>query len=87
MTRAMTKEEFLAAAPDVLSAVVEDTFVIRQGEKFVAAIVSEREYDMIRRARGERAIAALNRLGSAIESSGASESELRELEKALDRKA
>src|SRR6185312_6324117 len=36
--------------------------------------------------RGLRALAALNRLSDALEASGASEEELRELEKALDRK-
>ena len=87
MLRAMSKDEFMAAIPDILSSVGEDLVIIEQGQKFVAALVGEKEYRQLREARGRRAIAAMNRLSDAIEASGATEEELRELERALDRKA
>jgi hypothetical protein len=87
MMRAITREEFLATAPETLAAVGDNAFIIREGEKFVAAIVGEKDFEAIRGARGRRAIAAMNRLSDAIEASGATEEELADLEKALDRKA
>jgi hypothetical protein len=87
MTRAISQDEFIASVPEVLSSVSEGPFIIRRGNTFIAALVSEQEFEMIRRAKGERAIAAMNRMSDAIEASGASEEELRELETALDRKA
>jgi hypothetical protein len=87
MTRAISIDRFLATAPETLSSVGDDAFVIRQGEKFVAAIVGEKDFEAIRAARGKRAIAAMNRLSDALEASGASQQELLDLEKALDRKA
>jgi hypothetical protein len=87
MTRAITKEEFLASAPQTLAALGDDTFVIEQDGNFVAALVSQKDFEAIRRIRGQRAIAALNRLRDAIAASGATHEELLELEKALDRKA
>ncbi len=87
MTRAMTKEEFLAAVPEILTSVGEDLLVIEQDHQFVAALVGPNEFRELTEARGRRAIAALNRLSDAIEVSGATEDELRELEAALDRKA
>jgi hypothetical protein len=67
MTRAISQDEFIASVPDVLSSVSEGPFIIRRGNTFIAALVSEQEFDMIRRAKGERAIAAMNRMSDAIE--------------------
>jgi hypothetical protein len=87
MTRAISVDEFLAKAPQTLSSVGDDSFVIRDGETFVAALVGEKDFEAIRQARGRKAIAAMNRLSDAIDASGATEKELKELERALDRKA
>ena len=87
MMREISKEEFIAAAPELLSSVGNDLFIIQQGEQFVAALVGEEEFRRLREARGQRAIAAMHRLSDAIEASGATEEELKELEAALDRKA
>ncbi len=53
----------------------------------MAALVSERDYMDLRKLRVQRVKAALDSLGDAIAASGASEEELRELERALDRHA
>ena len=87
MTRAISKEEFLAAVPDILTSMGDDLVVIEQDHQFVAALVGQKEFDQLREARGRRAAAALNRISDALEASGASEQELRELQAALDRKA
>ncbi len=85
--RSLTKDEFLADAPILLDTVGEDVLIIKQDQTFVAALVSQADFEEIRRARGSRAMAAMRRLSDAIEASGATEDDLRELEKALDRKA
>jgi hypothetical protein len=64
-----------------------DSFVINKDGEFVAALVSERDYMDLRKLRVQRVKAALDSLGDAIAASGASEEELRELERALDRHA
>jgi hypothetical protein len=87
MMRAITKDDFLANAQQKLASLGDDLFVIEQDGNFVAALVSEKDFEAIRKVRGQRAIAAMNRLSDAIEASGATKEELLELEKALDRKA
>jgi len=87
MTRAFTPEQFVEALPTIVNSMGEDSFVIERDGQLVAALVTPEEYKLIRQVRGRRALAALNRLSDAIEASGASEEELKELEKDLDRKA
>jgi hypothetical protein len=87
MTRDISQDEFLATTADTLAAARSDSFVISKDGEFVAALVSERDYVDLRKLRAQRVMASLDRLSNAIESSGASEDELRELEKALDRHA
>jgi hypothetical protein len=87
MTREISQDDFLATTADTLAAVRNDLFVISKDGEFVAALVSERDYVDLRKLRAQRVKAALDRLSDAIEASGASEAELRELEKALDRHA
>ncbi len=87
MMREVSKEEFIAAMPDLLNSVSKDLVVIQQGTQFVAALIGEKEFQQLREARGQRAIAAMDRISDAIEASGTSEQELEELEAALDRKA
>jgi hypothetical protein len=87
MTRDISQDDFLAATAATLAAVQNDSFVINKDGEFVAALVSERDYVDLRKLRAQRVKAALDRLSDAIELSGASEAELRELEKALDRHA
>ena len=85
--RAISKDKFLATATETLDGVGDDALVIREDGAFVAAIVGEKDFEVIRKSRGERAIAAMYRLRDAIQNSGAPKDELVELEKALDRKA
>jgi hypothetical protein len=87
MTRDISQDEFLAATAATLAAVQNDSFVINKDGEFVAALVSERDYMDLRKLRVQRVKAALDSLGDAIAASGASEEELRELERALDRHA
>jgi hypothetical protein len=87
MTRDISQDEFLAATADTLAAARSDSFVISKDGEFVAALVSERDYVDMRKLRAQRVMASLDRISDAIQSSGASEAELRELEKALDRHA
>jgi len=87
MTRSISQDEFLAAPADTLAAARKDSFVISNGGEFVAALVSEREYVELRRLRAQRVAKAMDSISDAIESSGANEAELLELEKALDRHA
>lgn len=87
MMREVSKEEFIATAPEILSSVGNDLVIIQQGDQFVAALVGEKEFRQLHEARGRRAIAAMHRLSDALEASGATEEELKELEAALDRKA
>jgi hypothetical protein len=87
MTRAITQDDFLANASQRLASLGNDVFVIEQDGQFVAALVSQKDFEALRRVHGQRAIAAMNRLSDAIEASGATHEELLELEKALDRKA
>ena len=87
MVRAVSKEEFLAAVPDILSSGMEDLVIIQQGTHFVAALIGEKEFQQLRQARGRRAVAAMDRISDAIEASGVGEQELKDLEAALDRKA
>ena len=87
MTRTISQEEFATSAPELLQAVGDQTILIERDGKTVAALVSAEQYESTREARGRRAIAAMNRLSDAIEASGATEQELKELEAALDRKA
>lgn len=87
MTRSISQDEFLAAPADTLAAVRNDSFVISNGGEFVAALVSEREYVELRKLRAQRVADAMDRISNAVESSGADEAQLLELEKALDRHA
>jgi hypothetical protein len=87
MTRSISQDEFLAATADTLAAARSDSFVISKDGEFVAALVSERDYVELRKLRAQRVASAMNRISDAIEASGASEAELLELEKALDRHA
>ena len=87
MTRAISQDEFIATVPEVLSAVGEDSFVIEDEDgEMVAALVSPEEYEVVRRARAEDAIAAMRALGEQIRAIATPE-EIDELERALDRKA
>jgi hypothetical protein len=87
MTRDISQDDFLAATADTLAAVRNDSFVISKDGEFVAALVSERDYVDLRKLRAQRVKVALDSIGGAIAASGASQEELRELEKALDRHA
>ena len=87
MTRDISQDEFLAATADTLAAARSDSFVISKDGEFVAALVSERDYVELRKVRAQRVAAAMDRISDAIEASGASETELLDLEKALDRHA
>ena len=78
-------DEFLASVPEALAAVRQNSLVIRQGDKFVAALVSEEEYGLLHEKRGQRALAALARFQDTIAASGASDEELKDLERELDR--
>jgi hypothetical protein len=87
MTRAISQDEFIATVPEVLSAVGEGSFVIEDEDgEMVAALVSPEEYEVVRRARAEDAIAAMRALGEQIRALATPE-EIDELERALDRKA
>ena len=87
MTRAISQDEFIATVPEILSAVGEGSFVIEDGAgEMVAALVSPEEYEVVRRARAEDAIAAMRALGAQIRAIATPE-EIDELERALDRKA
>jgi hypothetical protein len=87
MTRSISQDEFLATTADTLAAARNDSFVISNHGEFVAALVSERDYVELRKLRAQRVAASMDRISEAIESSGASGTELLELEKALDRHA
>ena len=86
MTRTVSQEEFANSAPDLLQAVGQQTVLIEQDGRTVAALVSIEQYESTREARAERAIRAMNRLGDYLHSVATPE-ELKELERALDRKA
>ena len=87
MTRAISQDQFIATVPEILSAVGEDSFVIEDGAGgVVAALVSPEEYEVVRRARAEDAIAAMREMGERIQAIAIPE-EIDELERALDRKA
>lgn len=87
MTRAISQDEFVATVTQTLASLGEDSLLIEREGAVVAALVPPSDWERLRQMRGQRAIAAMNRLSDAIEASGATEEELRELEKALDRKA
>jgi hypothetical protein len=87
MVRDISQDQFLAATADTLAAVRSDSFVISKDGEFVAALVSESDYVELRKLRSQRVSRAMDCISDAIESSGASEADLQELEKALDRHA
>lgn len=86
MTRTISQEEFAKTAPDLLQAVGQQTILIERGGRTVAALVSAEQYESTREARAERAIRAMHRLGDYLHTVATPE-ELKELERALDRKA
>ena len=86
MTRTVSQEEFTNSVPDLLQVVGQQTILIEQGGKTVAALVSAEQYESTHEAQTEKAIQAMHRLGDYLHSVATPE-ELRELEKALDRKA
>ncbi len=86
MTRTISQEEFANSAPALLQVVGQQTILIEQDGKTVAALVSAEAYESTREARAEKAIRAMNRLGEYLHTVATPE-ELRDLEKALDRKA
>ena len=85
MTLDISQDDFLAAPADTLAAVRSNSFVISKDGEFVAALVSERDYADLRKLRAQRVKAALDSISDAVAASGASEAELLDLEKALDR--
>ena len=86
MARAISQEEFVNSASDLLQVVGKQTVFIQKEGNTVAVIVSPAEYESTREARAERAIRAMDRLGEYMQTVATPE-ELDELEKALDRKA
>jgi hypothetical protein len=85
MTRAITPEQFVEALPTIVNSMGEHSFVIERDGEVLAALVTPEEYKLIRQVRGRQALSALNRLSDAIEASGASEEELKDLEKSPGR--
>jgi PHD/YefM family antitoxin component YafN of YafNO toxin-antitoxin module len=86
MTRAISQEEFVESASDLVQVVGQQTVFIEKDGKPVAAIVSIAEYESTREAKAERAIAAMWAFREQMQASATTE-ELEELERALDRKA
>ena len=86
MTRAISENEFVAAAPKILGNVTVDSILIQRDGRTIAALISAEEFEIVRRARAKRAIEALEAMGRHIQSV-ATPAEIDELEKALDRKA
>lgn len=86
IARAISQEEFVNSASDLLQVVGKQTFFIQKEGHTVAVIVSPAAYESTREARAERAIRAMDRLGEYAQTVATPE-ELDALEKALDRKA
>jgi hypothetical protein len=77
----------VATVTQALASLGEDSLLIEREGAVVAALVPAADMERMRQVRGQRALAAMNRLSDAIEASGATEEELCDLEKALGRKA
>jgi PHD/YefM family antitoxin component YafN of YafNO toxin-antitoxin module len=86
MARAISQEEFVDSASDLLQAVGKQPLFIQKEGETVAVLVSPAEYETIREARAERAIRAMMALREHMQTVATSE-ELEELERELDRKA
>jgi len=86
MTRAISQEEFVESASDLVQVVGQQTVFIEKDGKPVAAIVSIAEYESTHEAKAERAIAAMRAFGEHMRSVATRE-ELDELEKELHARA
>jgi PHD/YefM family antitoxin component YafN of YafNO toxin-antitoxin module len=86
MARAISQEEFVNSAADLVKVVGQQTVFIQKEGETVAVIVSPAEYESIRGVRAERAIQAMMALREHMQAVATPE-ELEELETALDRKA
>ncbi|HEY1744882.1 MAG TPA: hypothetical protein VGG18_17060 [Granulicella sp.] len=86
MTRAISQDEFINSASDLLQVIGQQTLLIQKDGETVAVLVSPREYESTREARSERAIQSLHAFREHMQSVATPE-ELDELEKALNSKA
>ena len=86
MTRAISQDEFINSALDLLQVIGQQTLLIQKDGETVAVLLSPQEYESTHEARTERAIQALHAFRGHMQSVATPE-ELDELEKALDRKA
>jgi hypothetical protein len=77
--KVMTIAEAEAAFDKVLESFVEDSIVLKRGERDVAAVISIEDYDKLRRLKVEEFLALCERVGRQAESRGLSEEKLAEL--------
>lgn len=85
MARAISQEEFVDSASDLLQVVGKQTLFIQKEGQTVAVLVSPAEYESIREARAQRAIQAMMNLREHMQAVATPE-ELEELERDLERK-
>jgi len=78
----------MQSLPSLLKEVKIHSVEIRDGEEMLGAIVSKEDYEIVRKAKVARLLAAMDRLGEAMREEAAQKGiSLDDLERMLDRKA
>jgi PHD/YefM family antitoxin component YafN of YafNO toxin-antitoxin module len=86
--RVVSESDAMQSLPSLLKEVKIHSVEIRDGEEMLGAIVSKEDYEIVRKAKVARLLAAMDRLGEAMREEAAQKGiSLDDLERMLDRKA
>lgn len=77
--KVMTIAEAQGAFDRVLESLADDSIVLKQGERDVAAVISIDDYEKLRRLKVEEFLSLCERVGQDAEARGLSEEKLAEL--------
>ncbi len=86
--RVVSETDAIESFPSLLRQADQHSVVVRDGDRELGAIVSMEDFEVVRKARADRAIRAMEVLGESLRKAAAEEGiSPEDLEKMFDRKA